>query len=258
MTRQSVTLVLVVALLSISALAQTGATQNRPAGAANPQATTPARPAPAPGTQATPAPATPTSAAPAAAKVGVINFNAAIALCNEGQRDFGALQKKFEPKQAELQNLSKELEDLKKQLTTQSDKMNDEARANLSRTVEQKQKTLQRSLEDARTEFQTQQNEIAERIYRKLGEVLVTYARNNNFSLVLKYDESDAQNPLLWWQPTVDITQDVIAAYNAVSGVPAPPPAAPSAARPAGGTGTTAAAPQQPRTGTGATTRNPQ
>ncbi|HSA92533.1 MAG TPA: OmpH family outer membrane protein [Terriglobales bacterium] len=247
MTRQSVALLLFVALLSVSALAQTGTTPSRPAGAASPQAATPARPAPV----------TPPSAAPSAAKVGVINFNAAIALCNEGQRDFGGLQKKFEPKQAELQNMSKELEDLKKQLTTQSDKMNDDARANLSRTIEQKQKTLQRAVEDARTEFQTQQNEIAERIYRKLGEVLVTYAKNNEFSLVLKYDESDQQNPLLWWQPTVDITQDIISAYNAVSGVPAPPPPAPSAARPGTAPGTTAAAPAQTQRG-GTATRNPQ
>ncbi len=255
MTRQSVTLVLALSLLSVSALAQTGTTP-APARPANPQATTPARPAPATGTSA--APALPQSAAPAAAKVGVINFNAAIALCNEGQRDFGALQKKFEPRQTELQNLGKELEDLKKQLNTQGDKMNDDARANLSKTIEQKQKTLQRSLEDARTEFQGQQNEIAERIYRKLGEVLVTYARNNGFSLVLKYDESDQQNPLLWWQPTVDITQDVIGAYNAVSGIPAPPPPAPSAAKPATSGTTTAGPAQPPKPATGSTTRNPQ
>ena len=76
----------------------------------------------------------PASTAPAAApvptgpgKVGTINIQDAIIASNEGRRDMDALQKKYEPKQAELKNQNDELESLKKQLTTQQDKLNPEA-----------------------------------------------------------------------------------------------------------------------------------
>src|SRR5215813_3765083 len=49
-------------------------------------------------------------------KVATINITGALAGCNEGQRDFGALDKKFEPKQTELTNMNKELEGLKTQM----------------------------------------------------------------------------------------------------------------------------------------------
>ena len=64
------------------------------------------------------------------------------------------LQKKFEPRRTELQNLNTEVENLKKQLNTQGDKMNEEARATLVKSIETKQKSLQRSAEDAQNEFQ--------------------------------------------------------------------------------------------------------
>ena len=61
-----------------------------------------------------------TAQAPAAARgtdrVVVIEMQGAVAGCNEGQRDFDALAKKYEPRRLELQKLDTELEGLKKQL----------------------------------------------------------------------------------------------------------------------------------------------
>ena len=53
---------------------------------------------------AAPAAAAPAPTASAATKVGIINIQAAIVNSNEGQRDFESLQKKFDPKRAELEN----------------------------------------------------------------------------------------------------------------------------------------------------------
>ncbi len=70
-------------------------------------------------------------------------------------RDFEALSKKLEPKQNELKGQNDEVESLKKQLNTQSDKLNDEARGTLVKQIEQKQKSLERSVQDARDDAQT-------------------------------------------------------------------------------------------------------
>lgn len=169
--------------------------------------------------QSSPAPA------PSPTKVGIINIELAIVGSNEGQREFANLQKRFEPKQNELQALNKEVEDLKKQLSTQGDKLNEEARANLVKSIEQKQKTLQRSAEDAQNDFQSQQKDLANQIGRKLLQTLDKFAKNNGYSVIL--DVSNPQSPVLWAGDSVDLTKEVVEAYNAESGVPPPAPSAP-------------------------------
>jgi len=180
-----------------------------------------------------------TPAAPAApsngpTKVGIIDFVAAVALTNEGQRDLQALSAKFQPKQNELQALDKEVQDLKKQLDTQGPSLNEDARAALVKNMEAKQKALQRSMEDARNDFEAQQNEIFKRIGGKVYEALDKYAKENNYTVIL--DISDQQSPVRWASQGTIITSAVVTAYNASSGVPAPPkPAtAPGAAKPGG------------------------
>jgi outer membrane protein len=198
-------------------------------------------------TAATPAAPAATTAAPATsgpvgpAKIGIINIQQAIALTNEGKRDIEGLEKKFDPKRQELQSLNKEVEDLKKQLDSQGSKLNDDARNNLVKNIETKQKTLQRQAEDAQNDYQGQQQEMVNRIGTKLMEALDKYAKANGFSMII--DVSGPQNPILWAQPNVDVTQQVAAAYNATSPIAAPAarpatastnpkPAAPSASTP--------------------------
>ena len=186
------------------------------------------------------------------AKVAIINIQAAIANTNEGQRDLDALQKKFEPKQIELKSLNDEVDNLKKQLQAQTDKLNEEEKNRRVQTIEAKQKTLQRNLDDAQSDYQSQSNEIAQRIGSKLMKSLDAYATQNGYSVVI--DVSSQQSPVLWAAPSTDITKPIIEAYNVASGVPAQ--AAPKAAaapgsnsvtaprRPASTTGTTPAAPK--------------
>jgi len=50
----------------------------------------------------------------------------------------------------------------------------------------------------------------------------------NGFTMLVTPESSqNSPNPILWWTPAIDITQAVINAYNASSGVAAPPPSAP-------------------------------
>jgi outer membrane protein len=192
---------------------------------------------------AAPAASTPASAATASdggsgIKIGIVDVQQAIINTNEGARDFEALQKKFEPKKNELTGLNTEVENLKKQLNTQGDKMNEDARANLVKSIETKQKSLQRSAEDAQNEFQQQQNEVAQRILQKMAPVIDKYAKENGFTLLLDSSNPWPQGPLLWATQGVDVTKPVVDAYNAQSGVPAPPKPAGSttgAAKPAAG-----------------------
>ena len=178
------------------------------------------------------------AAAPAAGtRVGIISIQDAILATNEGQRDFEALGKKFEPRRTDLKSLNDEIDSFKKQLSTQGDKMNDDARNTLVKSIEQKQKSLTRSSEDAQNEFQSQQNEIAQRILQKMGPVIDKYAKENGFGLILDASRPWPEGQVLWANETVNITKGIIDGYNAASGVaapstPAPKPAAPKPAAP--------------------------
>jgi outer membrane protein len=195
---------------------------------------------------ARPAAPPPAPAGPPPTKVGTIYLRQAVIFSNEGQRDFAALAKRFEPKQNELQTLSKEVDDLQKQLNTQGDKLNDEARTSLVKSIEQKKKSLQRAYEDAQTDFQAQQEEAANRIGNKILLVLDKYAKDRGFALIL--DVSNPQSPVVWAGASVDLTKEIVDAYNVQSGVPAPPPPAPPA-------GTAGAAGRRPATPPPSTTK---
>lgn len=226
--------------VAISAVAQTSS------------AATPSAPSAA---GAMPAAAAPSTTAPAGStKLGTININDAIFGCNEGQRDIQTLGKKFEPKQAELKNQNDELEALKKQLSTQQDKLNDDALTTLKKQIESKQKVFDRAVQDAQEDFGNQQQDIASRILGKMAPMIVKYSQANGFGVIVDTSKPWPQSPVLWWGDSVDITKPVIDAYNVQSGVPAPPapaggsaaPAKPAAPRPGVGAGTTTPKPSTP------------
>ncbi len=194
--------------------------------------TTPAGAAAVPNAPSAAASAVP---APTGTRVGTINIEQAIFSSNEGRRDVDALAKKLEPKQGELKNVSDELESLKKQLTTQGDKMNEDAAAALRKQVETKQKSFERSVQDAREEAQSQQGEIMQRILQKMAPMIVKYAGENGYGLLIDTSQQWPQGPVLMAGPAMDITPEIVEAYNAKSGVPAPPPSSPGATKPATG-----------------------
>ena len=192
-------------VLSVTALAQTGSAAALP---------------PAPSA------APPAATNPGGTRIGTINIEQAVFGSNEGQRDIEALSKKLEPKQTELKASNDELENLKKQLNTQGDKLNDEARATLVKQIEQKQKSFERSVQDARDDAQNQQNEIFQRILQKMGPLVLKYAGDNGFGLIIDTSNPWPQGPVVWAGPAVDITKPIVDAYNIQAGVPAPKPAA--------------------------------
>lgn len=183
-------------------------------------------------------------------KVGVIDIQTAIIASNEGQRDFEALQKRFDPKNSELKTRNDEIEGMKKQLQAQGDKMNDDARAGLIRQIESKQTALKRFVEDTQADLNSQQSELARSIGQKMYKTLVKYAQDNGYAVVIDAGNNQG-NSVLWAAQNANITKEVVDAYNVESGVPAQPksaaPAAPSASKPAAKPAPSTTTPNKPR-----------
>jgi len=219
MTSKFVLIVMATAFaLSVSARAQNG----------NPAAALPAAPSAAASGPASASPTAPAVTNSTGTKIGTINIEQAIFASNEGQKEFEALSKKLEPKQTELKSQNDEVESLKKQLNTQGEKLNDESRGTLVKQIETKQKSLDRQVQDAREDAQNQQNEIAQKILQKMAPIVVKYANDNGFGVIIDTSNPWPNGPVLWAGPSVDITKPIVDAYNTQSGVPAP-------ARPAAG-----------------------
>jgi outer membrane protein len=176
-------------------------------------------------------PAAPAAAPAGPAKIAVIAFQVAVAQTNEGQRNFADLQKKYEPKEAQLKALNDDIENLKKQLQAQGDKLSDAERNSKAKTIDDKEKQLQRSVEDTRNDFQQEMQELYNGLASKVYDVLASYAQQQGYTLVL--DVTQQQGAVLYASDSTVITKQVIDAYNVKSGVPAPPaqpaPAAPKA-----------------------------
>jgi len=175
---------------------------------------------------------TPSASMTLPTKIGVVSIQSVIGATNDGQKNFQALEEKFDPRKNELKLLSDEIDNLKKQLEVQGSKLNDEARANLGRQIDSKQKALSRAQEDAQSDFTEQQNEIVEKILQKLLPIIEGYATENGYSLVIDGSKPWPQWPVLWASPSVDITKAVVDIYNGQFGAPSLGPRSRGTTRP--------------------------
>jgi Skp family chaperone for outer membrane proteins len=187
------------------------------------------------------APATTTPAAAAAApaaapqaipaKIALVAFEQAVFATNEGQKAVQDVQKKYEPRKAQIDALAAEVDSLKKQLQSAPATMSDDERASRMKAIDTKEKQLNRDAEDATNAYNADLQEAFGKVAQKVSVTLKNFVAQNGFTLLL--DVSNQQNNIIMWAvPSTDVTQAVVNAYNASSGVAAPPPAAPSAARP--------------------------
>ena len=178
-------------------------------------------------TSAASRPAAPPAQKPAAAipvppaKVAVIAFQAAVGQTNEFQRAVVELQKKYDPRRAQLKKLSDEIDSLSKQLQTDSAKLGDAERTSRARTIDEKKKQLDRDTQDAQSDFQADMQQTINDVAQKVDKLMQDYAEKHGFTLVLDAGDEQTQT-VLYAVPSMDITKEIIEAYNLMSGVPPP------------------------------------
>lgn len=178
---------------------------------------------------ASPAAPAPAAVAPQAvpAKVALVNFEQVVLASNEGQVVTANTQKKFEPKKAEIEKLNADVEARNKALQAAPATLPDEERTKRLREIDQMQKHLNTTAEEAQTAYNTEWQEGLSGVAQKIATVMKKYAADNGYTILL--DVSSQQSNVLWALPSTDISQAVVDAYNKQSGVAAPPPQAPRA-----------------------------
>jgi outer membrane protein len=150
--------------------------------------------------------------AAAPVKVGVINVQSAIASTAEGKQAAAELQSQFAPRTTELENMRKQIEDLQTRLRTGQTTLSDEEKARLGREGDQLTRTFQRKQQDFQDDTNEAQQEVVNRIGRKVIGILDKYSKDNGYSVIL--DTSSQQTPVLFAANQIDVTQDIIRLYD--------------------------------------------
>jgi outer membrane protein len=190
--------------------------------------------------------------AAAPTKVAIISVQQAILQTKDGQTASAALQAKFMPKRQQLEKKQSDIVNLQDQMKKGSATMSDEAKSKLARDIDSNQKSLQRDSEDFDADVQQEEGKIMQDLGQKMMDVIIKYATQNGFSMVL--DVSSQQTPVLWADPSADITTEIIKLYDqahpGTGGATAPaatkPAGNPPAATPRPAANPPAAAPRPP------------
>lgn len=148
-------------------------------------------------------------------KVAVIYFQGAIVGTKDGQKAAAELDSKAGPKRKELEAKQNDVITLQDQLTKGQNTLSDAAKNELYKNIELKKKALQRDIEDAKEDFDQEQQKVLQQLAQKMTAVIERYARDHGFTLVV--DVSSQQSPILYASPTIDITKDIIELYDTSS-----------------------------------------
>jgi outer membrane protein len=161
-----------------------------------------------------------------AAKIAIIDFQAALAGNTMGKKAQDQLATEVNKKQQDMEKTQKSLEDAQNKLRTQANALSEDAKANLSRDIDRMTTDLQRKNDDAQKELQELQQNLLRPIAERLQKVLEAYASEMGYSAVL-----DAMT-VVWAAPAADITTEIIRRIDADVAASPAPAAAPKAAAP--------------------------
>ena len=190
----------------------------------------------------TPQPATPSSVAAAGGKFAFINIQRVASESSEGKASTSKVQALNQQKVQQLNEMNKKLQGDQQKLQSQSSVLNEATRGQLERDIDRQQKEIQRFTQDAQEEVQQLQGDLQNGFQQKLLPVIQQVVQERGLSILF----SQADAGIVWADPSLDVTAEVIKRFDA---------AHPSSAAPAPTTSTTPATP--PATTTPASTAKP-
>jgi outer membrane protein len=153
-------------------------------------------------------------------KLGTVDLQRALNECDAGKRAKEEFKGAVDKLQSDLQKQKNDIEKLKEDVEKKGLVLKDEERKNIEKDYQRRLRDFQRTYKDSQAELQQKDSELTQEILRELGEVIADYGAKQNFTLVLEASNTGA---VLYNSRSIDITDQVIEAYNAKR--KSPPPA---------------------------------
>jgi outer membrane protein len=155
-------------------------------------------------------------------KYAVVNVQAVAAQSVEGKVAAERIKVLQDQKTRELQDKNKALQAAQQKLEQSSGVLSEQARLKLQAEIERQQLDIQRFTEDAQRDVQMLAEQVEAEFQEKLLPVIDRVAREKQVHFVF----NAGQSGLIWAEPGMDLTAEVIQAFDA----PAPAAPAPEAA----------------------------
>ncbi|MBS1832135.1 MAG: OmpH family outer membrane protein [Acidobacteria bacterium] len=148
--------------------------------------------------------------APAQQKVAVIKLQEGLLATAELKKAQAELQAKYKPRQDALERLQREMEAISARLNNQAEvaKLNQAGVTDLQTQGQRKQREAQRIQEDLEQDFNRDRQDILARSGQRFGDIVKKVAEEKGFDVVMDI------NNTIYFKPVLDITNDVVAAYD--------------------------------------------
>ena len=162
-------------------------------------------------------------------KIGVVDYGRLVEESPQAKVALEAIRTEFTPKQRELQQQDQALKAKKDKLDKDAATMSEDQRTRAEKDLRDGLRDLQRKQGEVQDDFNARRNEEMSRLQRTLIEEVRTYAKAQNFDLVIA-------DGVIYSVPTLDITPAILSTLNARAPKPAaatPAPAQPKPAAPA-------------------------
>jgi Skp family chaperone for outer membrane proteins len=199
---------------------QVGVSVQTPAAPAQPatqKPAAPAQPAPAP-PAAAPAPAP--RPFPEGAKIAYVVLQRVANESAEGKAATSRIQGLQQKRGAELAEKNKQLQGLQAKLEKEATVMSATAQADVQKQIERLQVDIQRFTQDAQAEIQELQNQLQQQFQTRIEPVLSQVGQEKGLHFIFNGPDSG----LVWADPGLDISDDVIKKLDATPAAGAKPP----------------------------------
>lgn len=146
-----------------------------------------------------------------AIKIGVVNSQDVLERSTEGKRVMAQIQDKDKQNQDRLNTIDEEIRSLETRINTQRLTLTNEAMMQLSSDLDRKRTDRKRFAEDSLREMQEFTGRLFQRIQNELLPIIEQLGKDRNLDIIFDLARSGA----IYFNPTIDITQEVITRYDA-------------------------------------------
>jgi outer membrane protein len=146
-------------------------------------------------------------------KVGYVDLQRALNESEAGKQAKERFKVQVDRLQVDLKKKKDQLDSLKEQLEKKASVMKEEEARNLQKDYERKLRDFERSYKDSQGELQQKDNELTVELLKELQGVIEEFGKENGYSIILEQSSSS----VLYGAPDLDLTEQVIARYNARS-----------------------------------------
>jgi outer membrane protein len=155
-------------------------------------------------------------------KIGYVNYGQLIEAAPQAKAIADSIRNEFQPRQRELQTQQQSLKNREDKLQKDGATMSEDQRTKAEKDLRDGYRDLQRKQSEVQDDFNARRNEELSRLQRTLIEEVRSYAKAQNFDLIVA-------DGVIYANPTIDITPAILSALQSR----APRAAAPAAPAPA-------------------------